>query len=160
MATISKEIEVIFKKKGGTMKKIASCLLILSVIQPMLAHGEYIWLKTKGVVYCPGNKPSRFTPANSTPIFLHLDSATSASAYFGSIKESPDFIVNIQSDAISRTQDSFNLNYYADDFNHVEVIGKITYDKQGFLKSLAGNFIRVGLINNCYAVGTLTGTRF
>lgn len=142
------------------MKKTAFCLLILSVIS-YKAHaiGEIMSVKTTGTQYCPGFKPFHFTPANSTPIFLQVDSDDSVSAFLGGLKETPDFELDLFYDAIGTNTASFSMSYYENEFNHVEVIGRATADKTGLVKKITGTFIRVGLIDGCYATGKLTGKR-
>jgi len=140
------------------MKKLLA-VLILGISSHAWAIGEIIAVKTTGTLYCPGFKPSHFTPANSEPIFLQVDSDTSVSAYVGTLKATSNFELNLQYDIIGVNTASFNMGYYADASNHVEVIGKAKGDISGLVKTITGTFIRVGLTDGCYAVGKLTGKR-
>ena len=74
-------------------------------------------------------------------------------------KDTPDFELSLQYDLIGTNTASFSMGFYADDFNHVEVIGWAKVDKTGLVKTITGTYIRVGLLDNCYSVGKLTGKR-
>lgn len=143
------------------MKKLASMLLIFAVTSPQaIADGEIFALKTTGTQYCPGFKPFHFTPASSTTLFLRMDNNTEVSAFIGSLKDSPDLLLDLQYDFIGTYAASFSLSFYADSANHVEVIGRGKIDKKtGLVKTITGTFIRAGLTDGCYAVGKLTGKR-
>jgi hypothetical protein len=140
------------------MKKLLA-VLMLGISSHVWAIGEIIAVKTTGTQYCPGLKPFRFTPSSSTPIFLRLDNEWTVSAFLGSLKNTPDLMMNLQSDVIGARTASFSLGYYGDAYNHVEVIGRAKADKTGLVKTINGTFIRVGLTDGCYAVGKLTGKR-
>jgi hypothetical protein len=140
------------------MKKLLA-VLMLGISSHAWAIGEIIAVKTTGTQYCHGLKPAHFTPSSSTPLFLRLDNNQTVSAFIGSLKNTPDLVMDLQYDAIGTYTASFSLGYYDDAFNHVEVIGRAKADKTGLVKTITGTFIRVGLLDNCYAVGKLTGKR-
>lgn len=140
------------------MKKLLA-VLMLGISSHAWAIGEIIALKTTGTLYCPGSKPTQFNPSSSVPIFLRIDSDTWVSAFLGNIKSAPDLFLDLQYDFFSTSTASFNLSFYYDSSNHVEMVGRGQIDKNGLVKTLTGTFIRVGLIDGCYAVGKLTGKR-
>lgn len=140
------------------MKKLLA-VLILGISSHAWAIGEIIALKTTGTQYCPGYRPSHFTPATSAPIFLRLNEDLTISAFLYNLSDTPDFELSLQYDAIGPNTASFNMGYHEDDFNHVEIVGVAKVDKAGLVKSINGTFIRVGLTDGCYAVGKATGKR-
>jgi hypothetical protein len=140
------------------MKKLLA-VLILGISGYAIADGEILALQTTGTEYCPGSAPIRFTPSTDVPLFVRFDNSTQASGFVGIIKAIPDITFNLSVDPISSNVFSFNSDYFADSSNHMETIGRIKLDKYGFIKTMTGTFVRVGLTNGCYSVGKLTGKR-
>lgn len=141
------------------MKKIAFMLLTYAVASSAMAAGEILSLQTRGTQYCPGKVPIHFTPSNDRPLFVKFNDNGTLSAYLDAVKATPDFIVNIDGDQIATRTYAYHADYLEDSYNHLSVVGKIKFDKFGLVKTMAGTIIRIGLIDNCYAVGKLTGKR-
>jgi len=140
------------------MKKLLAVMLFL-VAGQVWAYGELFMLGTTGTRYCSGYKPFRFTPSNSARYFVRLDSDTSVSVFVGNIKAEPDFVSDFDAAFIGNKTLSFDAFYYEDNINHMESVGTIKLDKNGFAKTMNGTFICKGLTDDCYAVGKITGKR-
>lgn len=140
------------------MKKLLT-VLILGISGYAMAAGEILALQATGTEYCPGSAPARFIPSTDMPLFVRFDNSTQVSGFVGTLKATPDFIFDLEADPIASNAYSFNADYYEDSSNHMETIGRIKLDKHGFIKTMTGTYVRVGLTNGCYSVGKLTGKR-
>jgi hypothetical protein len=123
--------------------------------------GEVFKLNSSGIQYCSGAKPSKFNASNDVDLWLHIDSDTQMTVYSDAGLTTPVLIFEATMDWINikKTKASFDAFYYGDADNHFKAIGELTFKKDGSAKSLKASFLRKGILNSCYAKGTLTGKR-
>ncbi|MGJ0485126.1 MAG: hypothetical protein ACR65R_11430 [Methylomicrobium sp.] len=140
------------------MKKLLA-VLILGTSSQAMAVGEILALQSRGTEYCPGSLPVAVTPSNDLPLFVKFNGDGTLNGYVQSVKASPDFVFNVSVNQIGTLTYSFHADYLVDNDNYASLIGKIKLDTFGFIKSLTGTATRVGLINNCYSSGKITGKR-
>lgn len=140
------------------MKKILSVLLFM-LSGNAWSYGEIFRLSTTGTQYCSGYKPVHFTPSNSYPFFVRFDDDVSIPVFVGSIKDTPDFVADLDAAFINTNRVSFDAFYYQDNGNHMEAVGTIKLDKYGVPKTLKATFMRKGLTDDCYSVGKMAGKR-
>jgi hypothetical protein len=124
-----------------------------------LAAGEILALQTSGTQYCPGTAPIRFTPSTDRPLFIKFNGDGTLSGYVDTLKNMPDFMLNIDSDQIGIRTFAYHADFLVDSYNHISLIGRIKFDKLGFVKTINGTAVRAGLGDNCYALAKITGKR-
>jgi hypothetical protein len=121
--------------------------------------GEVFKLNSSGIQYCSGVKPSKFNASSDVDLWLHLDSDTQMTVYSDAGLTTPVLTFEATIDWINSNTASFDAFYYDDADNHFEAIGVLKFKKDGSAKSLKASFLRKGILNSCYAKGTLTGKR-
>jgi hypothetical protein len=121
--------------------------------------GEVFKLNTSGNQYCPGAAPVKLNSSNDVDLWLRIDSDTQITAYLDSGLTVPVITFDLNIDSYAANAASFDAFYYADADNHFEAIGVIKFKKDGTAKSLKATFLRRGILDSCYAKGTLTGKR-
>jgi hypothetical protein len=120
--------------------------------------GEVFKLNSSGTQYCSG-KPSTFNASRDVDLWLHIDNDTQMTVYSDSGLTVPLFTFDATVDSTNPKSASFDAFYYGDADNHFEAIGVLKFNKDGSAKSFKASFLRKGILNSCYAKGTLTGKR-
>lgn len=121
--------------------------------------GEVFKLNTSGNQYCPGAAPVKLSPSNDLDLWLHVDSNTQMTAYLDAGLTVPLITFDVTMDWYASNAASFDAFYYDDADNRFEAIGIVKFKKDGSAKSLKATFLRKGIVDSCYAKGTLTGKR-
>jgi hypothetical protein len=120
--------------------------------------GEVFKLNSSGTQYCSG-KPSTFNASRDVDLWLRIDNDTQMTVYKDSGLTVPVFTFDVTVDSINSKSASFDAFYYGDADKHFEAIGVLKFNKDGSAKSLKASFLRKGILDSCYAKGTLTGKR-
>jgi hypothetical protein len=121
--------------------------------------GEVFKLNSSGIQYCSGYRPSKFNASSDVDLWLQIDSDTQMTAYLDAGLTVPVLTFDATIDWINSKTASFNAFYYGDADNHFEATGVLNFKKDGSAKSLKASFLRKGILNSCYAKGTLNGKR-
>jgi hypothetical protein len=121
--------------------------------------GEVFKLNSSGIQYCSGFSPSKFNASSDVDLWLHIDSETQMTVYSDAGLTTSVLTFDATIDWINSNTASFDAFYYGDADSHFEAIGVLKFKKDGSAKSLKASFLRKGILNSCYAKGTLTGKR-